>query len=335
MKGKISAIAISVILIMSMALASTATAAEVKKYVYASGTMGGTWRPGIGAAVQLINEQFKDKYAFTAASTQGAVENIRRMMSGEFDMGWVYLPSAYDAWYGVGIFKGKKPFKGIRMVEKIVDQGIGPVVLADSPIKTFSDLAGKNICMGAAGSGGIPIARAIFKALGIENTIKSTYISFTAGAEALKNKNVDATFIPGGPYISAALLEISRSTQLRVVEPTPEEAKKILKEAPYLVLGVIPPNKAPGVNSDRERKLYFYDVFWATLPRVPSQVVYDVLSLTQEPKNKEMLGKVVTYWLVAQPGIASLEQVGIPFHPGAAKYWQEKGFKIPAKLIGK
>jgi TRAP transporter TAXI family solute receptor len=297
--------------------------------------MGGTWRPGIGAAVQLINEQFKDKYAFTAASTQGAVENIRRMMSGEFDMGWVYLPSTYDAWYGVGIFKGKKPFKGITMVEKIVDQGIGPVVLADSPVKTFSDLAGKNICMGAAGSGGIPIARAIFKALGIENTIKSTYISFTAGAEALKNKNVDATFIPGGPYMSAALLEISRSTQLRVVEPTPEEAKKILKEAPYLVLGVIPPNKAPGANSDKERKLYFYDVFWATLPRVPSEVVYDVLSLTQEPKNKEMLGKVVNYWLVAGPGIASLEQVGIPFHPGAAKYWQEKGFKIPAKLIAK
>jgi len=325
MKKKICVLVAAITLVSIFTFTPGAFAQEVKKYVYASGTMGGSWRPAIGAAVQLINEQFKDKYSFTAASSQGAVYNLRLMTSGEFDMGWVYLPSLYDVWNGVGIFEGEKPFREITLVEKMIDQGIGPVVLDDSPIKTFSDMKGKHVCYGAAGSGGIPIAHAVLKALGIKDTVKETFVSFTAGAEALKNRNVDVLLIPGGPYISNSLIQISRSVKLRVVEPTPEEVKKIRKEAPYLVLGVIPPNKAPGVNSDRERKLYFYDVFWAALPRVPSEVIYDVLSLTQDQKNKEMLGKVVRYWTTAEPGIASLEQVGVPYHPGAAKYWQEKG----------
>ena len=335
MKRKICALGVAITLVSILTLASGAFAAEVKKYIYASGTMGGSWRIGVGSAVSLINEQFKDKYFFTAAASQGSVENVRRMISGEFHTGWVYLPTLFDAWNGVGTFEGKKPFKGISIVEKMIDQGIGPVVLADSPIKTFSDMAGKNVCFGPAGSGGIPIARAVFKALGIEDKIKSTYISFTAGAQSLKDKNVDVLFIPGGPYLAASLLEISRSVQIRLLEPTPEEAKKILKEAPYLNLGVIPPNKAPGVNSDKERKLYFYDVFWAALPSMPSETIYDILSLTQEPKNKDMLGKVLRYWLTAEPGIASLEKLGVPFHPGAAKYWQEKGVKIPSELLPK
>lgn len=334
MKRKICALGVAITLVSILTLASGAFAAEVKRYVYASGAMGGSWRIGVGAAVSLINEQFKDKYFFTAASSQGSMENARRMISGEFQTGWLYLPTLFDVWNGVGTFEGKKPSKGFSIVEKMTDQGIGAVVLADSPIKTFSDMVGKNVCLGAPGSGGIPIARAIFKALGIkEDKIKSTYINFAAGAEALKDKKVDVMFGPGGPYLIPALMEISQSVQIRVLEPTPEEAKKIAKEVPYLNLGVIPPNKAPGVNSDKERKLYFYDVFWAALPSMPSEVIYDILSLTQEPKNKDLLGKVVNYWLTAEPGIASLEKLGVPFHPGAAKYWQEKGVKIPSKLL--
>ena len=221
MKKKIFALVVAITVVSVLAVAPGAFSAEVQKYVYASGTKGGSWRPAIGAAVQLINEQYKDKYAFTAASSQGAVYNLRLMMSGEFDMGWVYLPSLYEAWNGTGAFAGKKPFRNITIVEKMIDQGIGPVVLDDSPVKTFSDMKGKRICFGAAGSGGNPIAKAVLEALGIENTIKSTFVSFTAGAESLKNKNVDVLFIPGGPYMSNALLEIARSTKLRVVEPTP------------------------------------------------------------------------------------------------------------------
>ncbi len=64
---------------------ASANAAEVQKYVWGSGPMGGLWRIGVGAAVQLINEQYKDKYFFTAASSGGGIENMRRLITGEFD----------------------------------------------------------------------------------------------------------------------------------------------------------------------------------------------------------------------------------------------------------
>jgi TRAP-type uncharacterized transport system substrate-binding protein len=66
---------------------------------------------------------------------------------------------------------------------------------------------------------------------------------------------------------------------------------------------------------------------------MPEEVVYDILNVTQEKKNKEVLGKVVSYWITTGPKFSSLVSVGIPIHPGAVKFWKEKGAKIPAELI--
>jgi TRAP-type uncharacterized transport system substrate-binding protein len=128
-------------------------------------------------------------------------------------------------------------------------------------------------------------------------------------------------------------VEISRSVPIRLLEPTPEESKKIEAEVSYLHLGMIPPNKAPGENADRERRAFFWSMYWVAQASMPEQVVYDVLKVTQEPKNKELLGKVLNYWLMAGPDFSSIEKIGIPIHAGAVKFWKEKGAKIPAGLI--
>jgi TRAP-type uncharacterized transport system substrate-binding protein len=138
---------------------------------------------------------------------------------------------------------------------------------------------------------------------------------------------------PGGPYVPPAITEIARSAMIRFIEPTTEEAKKIESEISYLYLGVIPPNKAPGENADKERKAFFWSMYWVALLSMPDEVVYDMLRVTQEPKNKEVLGKVLNYWTTAAPSFSSLERMGIPLHPGAVKYWTEKGVKIPSGLM--
>ncbi len=96
-----------------------ATAAEIKSYVFGSGQMGGPWRIGVGAGVQILNEQLKEKYSFTAAASGGSVENMRRMVGGEYHTIWVHINNLYDAWNGVGLFEGQKPFKNIRVLELI------------------------------------------------------------------------------------------------------------------------------------------------------------------------------------------------------------------------
>ena len=332
MKRRILIVGLAGFIFLSM-MTFAATAAEIKNYVFGSGPMGGPWRVGVGAGVQILNEQLKDKYTFTAAASGGSVENLRRMINGEYHTIWVHINNVYDAWHGVGLFEGQKPFRDIRILEYLTDQAVCIATLAKSPIKNLTDLAGKKVNIGPAGSGGVPIARAIFKTLGIADKVKIINVGFEAGAQALKDGQLDVSMTPGGPYVPPAIAEIARSVTIRIVEPTPEEAKKIESEISYLHLGVIPANKAPGENADKERKAFFWSMYWAALPSMPDEVVYDMLKVTQEPKNKEVLGKILNYWVTAGPQFESLVKMGVPLHPGAVKFWKEKGVKIPTELI--
>ena len=98
--------------VLLLGIVSGANAAEVQKYVWGSGPMGGLWRIGVGAAVQMINEQYKDKYFYTAAASGGGVENVRRMIGGEFDTTWAHTNIMQEASTGTGMFDGQKPYQG-------------------------------------------------------------------------------------------------------------------------------------------------------------------------------------------------------------------------------
>jgi hypothetical protein len=282
-----------------------------------------------------LNEQLKDKYSFTCAASGGSVENVRRLIAGEYHTVWAHINNMYDAWNGVGLFEGQKPYKDLRVLEYMTDQAICAVTLAKSPIKSFADLAGKKVNIGPAGSGGVPIAKAMFKALGLADKVKIVNIGFQAGAQALKDGQIDVIMNPGGPYVTPAVAEIAHSTTLRTIEPTTEEAKKVESEISYLYAAMIPPNKSAGENSDKEKKAFFWSMYWVALPSVPDQVVYDMLKVTQDPQNKELLGKVLNYWLAAGPKFETLVKMGIPLHPGAVKFWKEKGVSIPAEVLPK
>ncbi len=254
--------ALAGILLITLTAVQTVEAAEVQRYVMGSGPMGGPWKIGVGAGVQLINEELKDKYFFTAAASGGSVENTRRLAAGEYDTIWIQGGNMYEVWTGTGLFAGKKPYTEMRMMEYLIDQALNIVVLAKSPIRSLSDLAGKKVNMGPAGSGWVDITKTMMKALGIENKVKANFLNFEAGAQALKDGQIDATFSPGGPFATPAIVEIARSVPIRLIEPQPEEAKKIVAAIPYLHVGVIPANKAPGENSDRDRKAFCGAVYW-------------------------------------------------------------------------
>ncbi|MDI6725484.1 MAG: TAXI family TRAP transporter solute-binding subunit, partial [Smithellaceae bacterium] len=84
---------------------------------------------------------------------------------------------------------------------------------------------------------------------------------------------------------------------------------------------------------DKERKAFFWSMYWAAQATMPDEVVYDMLKVTQEAKNKELLGKVVSFWASAGPHFNDLVKMGIPLHPGAIKFWREQGARIPSELI--
>ncbi len=311
---------------------SSANAAEVQKYVWGSGPMGGLWRIGVGAAVQLINEQMNDKYFYTAAASGGGVENVRRLIGGEFDTTWAHTNIMQEALTGTDTFEGQKPYKDMRVMIFMGDQAVCVIALAKSPIKSFSDLAGKKVNVGAPGGIGPSIAKSMFKALGIEDKVKLSFLNPEGAAQGVKDGQIDVALAPGSPF-TPSFVELARSTTIRLIEPTKEEEDKIEKGLPYMEVKTIAPNKAPGENADKPRKAFFWGQYWVATPKMPDQAVYDALKITQEPKNREMLTKVMSLWGESGPVFAPVAKMGMPLHPGAIKFWQEKGVKLPPELL--
>jgi TRAP transporter TAXI family solute receptor len=311
---------------------SSANAAEVQKYVWGSGPMGGLWRIGVGAAVQLINEQMKDKYFYTAAASGGGVENVRRLIGGEYDTTWAHTNIMQEALTGTDTFEGQKPYKDMRVMIFMGDQAVCVIALAKSPIKSFSDLAGKKVNVGAPGGIGPSIAKSMFKALGIEDKVKLSFLNPEGAAQGVKDGQIDVALAPGSPF-TPSFVELARSTTIRLIEPTKEEEDKIEKGLPYMEVKAIAPNTAPGENADKPRKAFFWGQYWVATPKMPDQAVYDALKITQEPKNREMLTKVMSLWGESGPVFAPVAKMGMPLHPGAIKFWQEKGVKLPPELL--
>jgi TRAP transporter TAXI family solute receptor len=332
MDRRVLAVGALCVILLGSGLAGVALGAEVQKYVWGSGTMGGLWRIGVGAAVQLINEEYKDKYFFTAAASGGGIENMRRMAGGDFDMSWSQVNVMHDAWNGAGIFEGQKPFRDMRNLMFMGDQTVCVIAPAKSDIRTFGDLAGKKVSVGTPGSIAVSVAKDMFRALGILDTVKLVYLSPDAGGQQLKDGHVDAALAPGSP-LPSSWVELARSTPIRLVEPTKAEAEKIGHGMTYMYLQDIAPNTAPGENADKPRTAFFWGQYWVAKPSVPDQVIYDIVKTTQEPKNKQMLAKVMNLWAVSGPDFAAVAKMGIPIHPGAAKYWTEKGVKLPPELV--
>ena len=321
-----------IFLVCSMLLAVSVSAdAEVQRYTIASGTMGGDWRVGMGALGQLLNETYKDKYFFTIAATAGGTENVRRVLSAEYQSCLAHVMTMAEAWKAEGLFEGNPPFKEMRVLLRTTDQPLGIATLDKNPIRQLSDLEGKKVNLGPSGSGNLFVAEAVLGALGMLDKITPGYLNNTSAASALRDGQIDAVMMPGGPWMSPALQEIAASVDIRLIEPNSEEAEMVTTKVPFLYLDVIPANKAPGVNGDRDRKAFFWSVFWIARAEMPAEVVYDMLKVVKD--NREVLKNAVSYWGTAGPSFGSLLNLGIPYHAGAVKFWQEEGIEIPTELL--
>jgi hypothetical protein len=212
------------------------------------------------------------------------------------------------------------------------DQAVCVVALAKSPIKSFSDLAGKKVNVGAPGGIGPSIAKSMFRALGIEDKVKLSFLNPEGAAQGVKDGQIDVALAPGSPF-TPSFVELARSTTIRLIEPTKAEEDKIEKGLPYMEVKAIAPNTAPGENADKPRRAFFWGQYWVATPKMPDQAVYDALKITQEPKNREMLTKVMSLWGESGPVFGPVAKMGMPLHTGAIKYWQEKGVKLPPELL--
>lgn len=251
-------------------------------------------------------------------ATKASVENLNLLQQGRGEIAFTLGDSLKDAWEGnteVG-FKGK--LDKLRGIAAIYPNYIQIVALKDAGITKFSDLKGKRLSVGAPKSGTELNARAIFAASGMKyaDLGKVEYLPFAESVDLMKNRQLDATLQSAGLGV-ASIRDLSTSVETTLVAVDPATVAKI--GAPY-----IPATIPAGTYAGQTEAVPTAAVgnFLVTQADVPEETVYLMTKLVFENLDKLAAAHTAAKGIRLETALAGMP---VPLHPGAARYYREKG----------
>jgi TRAP transporter TAXI family solute receptor len=313
-----------------VALTSAAQAQE--SYRIGGGPAGGGWHPSVSAGAQLLNEEVGDKFKFNYSPSNGSVDNVRRVGYGKFDTAWGHVGQVYQAWNGVGLFKDDGKLQDFRIIANVRKQTQIVAVLADSPIKSYSDMKGKKVNLLNKGSGSNVNCRNIMIGAGIIDDIDVRNLGFSDSARALGDRQIDVYCSAGAPFTIPALTQLSITKPVRYISLSDEEQANVIKTNPFYAAVTIPVQ--PDVKGmDAPAKSIAYDVYWLAYKTMSDEAISAMLETAADPENLKKLVAVAGYWKTLNGDFTNLESLGIPVHPAAAAYWKGRGFDVADKTV--
>ncbi|MFK5953533.1 MAG: TAXI family TRAP transporter solute-binding subunit [Desulfobacterium sp.] len=322
MKRKHIVLITGICLVSAMSLIFSASAfAKKERIIFGGGPAGGTFQV-VANAIQVFKPmKAAETFKVQAQSSAGSVENLRKTNSGRQHMSVVY---SGHVWLGS---KGKmkkdtKIYENVKAVSYLYGAPGQLVVRAGSGIKSVKDLVGKKVGVGNAGSGAFANCELFFSHMGVWDKIERNAMGYNDAAQAFGNKQLDAfwlfTAFPSGAVIMAA-----QTNDIEMVDLGADaEATGFYKEYPYFSKLVIPAGTYKGVDYDSHS---FQDsALWVANADVSADIVYEMLSIVYTDEGlKHMVGQKKTFKEMAIK--TGIKGIVTPLHPGAEKFWKEKG----------
>lgn len=297
-------------------------AQERKFFGIATGGTGGTYYPLGGMLAQLISNQAElenVKLSATAESGNASVANAKLLGRGEIESAFAAADILDAAYKGTGQFEGAK-IENIRAIGALYPETVQLVVRADSGINSFADLAGRSISSGSPGSGQWQLLGDLLEAHGMtRDDVSEDLSSFSQSVDKIKDGNLDASLITAGAPTSS-VIDLANGHAIKIVPLKGPAIAKLQEKQPYYVNAILPAGSYKGIDSDVETLAV--RAIWATHADVSDDIIYAVTKALYE--NTETLGKVHPKGKEVKVETA-LESVSIPVHPGAKRYYDEKG----------
>lgn len=306
---------ISSILAAILFSVSTSNSAEFIN-ILTGGTSGVYYPLGVGIS-KIYGEKIKDVKVQVQA-TKASVENLNLLQDGKGELAFVLGDALKDAWQGNEDAGFKTKLDKLRVIGAIYPNYIQIVASKDSKIKTLADFKGKGLSVGAAKSGTELNARALFKAAGMsyKDLGKLEYLPFAESIELIKNRQLDATLQSAGLGV-ASLKDLSTSLDIVVVSVPAEIVKKM--GAPFVATR-IPANTYKGQTEDVNTASVIN--YLVTRKDVSEATAYQMTKLFYE-SLPEMIASHSAAKDISLKDAATNSPV--PLHPGAVKYYKEKG----------
>jgi TRAP transporter TAXI family solute receptor len=244
--------------------------------------------------------------------------------AGKAELALIMADTGWDAYQGRAQFKEKVP---LRTVAVLYPNNMHIVTVEGKGIEKVTDLKGKRVSTGAPGSGTEVMALRVIEAYGLDPTKDMTRdkLGVSESAGALKDRKIDAFFWVGG-LPTAAVIDLGATPGVKMKLIGHADAVPKMRETygPIYVKGVIPAKTYPGQTVDVP-----IAVVWNLLvcnEKMKGDVVYDILKTLFDHKQELVAShrEASNLSLEYQAGGAS----PIPLHPGAIRYFTEKGLKF-------
>lgn len=310
---KFQIIGLSLFLLL-MTFSGPGAVLAVEQLSMGTATVGGIFY-NLGAPVSQCVNAALPEVNITAEVTQGSTENLRLIGQGKMHLATITPSIGFYAREGTHMFKGK-PID-FRVVVRLLPNANVWAVLKKSDVKSIPELKGKKVAVGPASGGLGVVARSQLAGYGIDykKDIKPFFLGAGDMAEALKDGTVE------GAILTMELAKMVATTHpIRVLAWDEETLNKFLKENPLYGRYVYPPDTFKGVDYPVLTMDNGIQLICRT--DMDEGLVYKLAKAIIE--NLDCMAKIYAPAKLLTPELAASELAN-PFHPGAIKYFKEKG----------
>lgn len=312
---------VTLALALAMCLAVPAVAAEKKFLRMFSGPEGGSWYPLGSAMMTILDKNLKIP---SSNGPGGGVGNCKAVNAARADLGWTYTHTAYNAYNGRGKFKKKN--QNLRHLMSLYPGVFQIAVPKKSKIMTVADLKDKRIVPGKVGFSGTVIAELVLKAYGLTfASIKKdggsvSFVGYSDSAALMKDGHSDV-YMAVTSCPQSTIIDLNFRPGVRFLPIDDAHMQKILDMEPGLMATTIPKGAYKGLENDVPA---VGTVTCIVINKdVPDEIAYNIVKTLYA--NWPELAKVKKQAIDNSKPDKALMGAGIPVHPGALKYYKEKG----------
>ncbi len=290
----------------------------------ATGGTGGVYYP-LGGGIANVLSKYVPNMQATAEVTGASVDNMKLVGAGKAEVGFTMADTAWDAYQGQDKFKDNK--QAVRALVVFYPNLTHVVTVEGKGINTMADLKGKRISTGAPGSGTEVMAFRILEAYGIDKDkdVKRERLSVAESVNALKDGKIDALIWVGGiPTPAITDLAATPNTKIKLIDHADAVDKMRAKYGPLYVKDKIAAKSYPGQDKE-STNLTVWNILVVN-EKADEKVVYDIVKTMFEKKAEIVAVHKDASYLSLDNQLTGGSP--IPFHPGALKYFKEKGLKV-------
>lgn len=307
--------------VVTTTLAAPSTALAAKRIVFGGGPAGGTFQV-VANAIQVYGPvKESEDYTVKAQSSAGSIENLRKVNSGKSDFGVVYSGHVYLGREGK-LKNDEKKYEDVMAVSFLYGAPAQLVVRKGSGINSVADLAGKKVGVGNAGSGAFANCELFFTHMGVWDTVERNAMGYNDAAAAFGNNQLDAfwlfTAFPSGAVIMAA-----QTNDIDLIDLGKDATDSgFYDDYPYFTKLTVPSGTYKGV--DKDTPSFQDSALWVANADVSDDIVYDLLSKIYTDEGLAYM-KEQKKTFKAMSIESGKDGIVTPMHPGAEKFWKEKG----------